>query len=266
MDIQTLENRDIHLITSLQPPGWQDIIPTIKFYTNSTFCFPIKVTIGNKIIGIGTTIVHADTAWLAHIIVHPDNRNQGIGKLITQTLVDSSQTKNCDTIYLLATDLGEPVYREIGFETETEYLFFKDLKPGGSWMTSKNIVSFTDNFKTQITNLDRYISGEDRFLQLDQHLTNAFVYLQNNIVEGFYLPTFGEGLIAANSNAAGHELMKLRLTTKDNAAFPIDNLSAAEFMYQNNFKEFKTAKRMRLGKKRIWKPKNIYNRIGGNLG
>ncbi len=48
--------------------------------------------------------------------------------------------------------------------------------------------------------------------------------------------TFGEGIILANTNLAGIELMKLRLKSKDNAAFPIDNLSATEFSHQQNFR------------------------------
>src|SRR5688572_32638579 len=37
--------------------------------------------------------------------------------------------QQCETIYLIATELGAPVYEKCGFETETEYLYFKDLKP-----------------------------------------------------------------------------------------------------------------------------------------
>ncbi|HCS21951.1 MAG TPA: N-acetyltransferase [Bacteroidetes bacterium] len=266
MDIQILEHKDIGFITDLQPPDWQDIIPTIDFYLNANFCFPIKVTVDHKIVGIGTAIVHNRTAWLAHIIVHPENRNQGIGSLLTETLVKSLQSKSCDTIYLIATELGEPVYKKVGFETETEYLFFKETKTSKSYATSDSIVPFSDDFKILISNLDQEISGEERMVQLEQHLSKGSVYIEKNAVEGFYLPTLGDGFIAARTNSAGQELMKLRLITKENAAFPVDNAGATEFMYKNNFKEFKRAKRMRLGKKRNWQPANIYNRIGGNLG
>ncbi|MEP7232188.1 MAG: GNAT family N-acetyltransferase [Ginsengibacter sp.] len=264
--MESLEKSDLNSVTALQPEGWQDITPIICFYIKSSFCFPIKVTVEKKIAGIGIAIIHNDVAWLAHIIVHPDNRNKGIGKLITQFLVDEARAKDCDTIYLIATDLGEPVYKNLGFETETEYLFFKDIRPNESWRMSENIVAFADDFKTQVAGLDKQVSGEERLLHLAQYLEGAFVYLQNNVVEGFYLPAFGEGLIVANTTTAGIELMKLRLATKDNAAFPADNVSATAFMHQNNFKEFRRAKRMKLGIKREWQPESFYNRIGGNLG
>ena len=85
-------------------------------------------------------------------------------------------------------------------------------------------------------------------------------------MQGVYFPSLGNGLIIATTYIAGQELMKLRLKSKDFAAFPIDNLFGTEFMKQNKFKENRTEKRMRLGNKRDWQPQNIYNSIGGNLG
>ena len=87
MEIKPLVQNDLISIPPILPPGWDSAMPSIQFYTTSDFCFPIKVTIGNKIVGTGTSIIHNDVAWLAHIIVHPDHRNQGIGKLITESLI-----------------------------------------------------------------------------------------------------------------------------------------------------------------------------------
>ncbi len=217
-------------------------------------------------VGTGTSIIHHDVAWLAHIIVHPDHRNQGIGKLITESLVESANSKNCNTLYLLATELGEPVYRKIGFETETEYLFFKGEKPIDSDIHDTCIVPYSSEHEMQMILLDRQVSGEDRMFHLQQHLSNGFVYVVDDTVEGYYLPTMGEGLIIATTSAAGQALMKLRLITKDFVVFPIDNIPATTFIQQHPFTEVRRQKRMRLGKKRNWQSANIYNRIGGNLG
>ncbi len=266
MEIQVLTQNDLDLMADLQPSGWPDIRPAISYYVNSPNCFPVKLIYQNKIIGIGTTIINNYTAWLAHIIIHPDYRKEGNGRTITQKLVKSLFDKNITTIYLIATELGQPVYEKIGFLVETEYLFFKDLKSDNSIGVSDNITPFIDEYKSQILALDFKSSGENRIHLIEPNLAEGFVFLKGEIVEGFYLPTLGEGLIIANTSIAGLELLKLRMTTKDNIAFPADNTEAADFMYQNNYKEYKTAKRMRLGIKRAWKPQNIYNRIGGILG
>lgn len=266
MDIQNLKRSDVGLLVDLQPPGWRDLIPIFNFYSNSAFCFPVKATFDNKIVGIGAAINHNSVTWLAHIIVHPDHRNKGIGQLITQTLVERAKAKNCLTIYLIATDLGMPVYEKISFETETEYLFFKDLKKGRRWIPSKNITNFSCQMKEQIAHIDQQVSGEQRMFHMEQYLQSGYVYKNNNIIEGFYLPSFGEGLIIANTSSAGLELMKVRLASKVDVVFPSNNLIAAEFMDKNNYNITKKAKRMRLGMKRTVLLANIYNRIGGDIG
>ena len=265
MDIKPLEQSDVPFIFELQPPGW-DIMSIIDFYTKADFCFPIKVTIDDKIIGIGTTIIHKDVVWLAHIMVHDQYRHQGIGRLITQTLMERADAERCETIYLLATEMGEPVYTKLGFEAETEYVSYKGEKITEAFENTKNIEEYKSEYKEQISSLDREVSGEDRMFHLEHHLSDSFVYLHDNNVMGYYLPTFGDGLIIASTDDAGEALMRLRMTTKDFAVFPVENVLATAFVTKHNFNFFRTQKRMRLGKKRDWQPANIFNRIGGNLG
>lgn len=266
MSIHDIELNDLRLLTDLQPTGWGDIIPVYEKYIQSDFCFPIKMLAENKIVGIGTAIMHNNTAWLAHIIVHPQERKKGIGLRITQTLVNQMHEKNCLSIQLIATDLGGPVYEKAGFTTETEYLVFKDIKTLPASGISENIIPFNNSFRQQVIRLDQQVSGEDRIMHFDQHLLNGYVYSRTGTIEGFYLPDFGEGLIVAATTAAGDELMQLRLQTKDYAVFPADNLIAKKIMYDLGYKEARTVKRMRLGEKINWRPKYLYNRIGGNLG
>ncbi|MFN8671694.1 MAG: GNAT family N-acetyltransferase [Candidatus Sericytochromatia bacterium] len=265
MKIEVLKTEDLNLVKELQPDGWYNILPTIEFYTKNNFCYPIKILLGDKLVGIGTTIIHHEVSWLAHIIVHRDYRNRGFGKLITEKLIDIAKEHNYETICLIATDMGEPVYKKIGFEEETEYLFFKDIKLSNH-DKDKNIFAFTENLKEELFLLDKKVSGENRDFHLEKYLHTAFVYKKNDMLKGFYLPDFGEGLIIAEDKKAGLELMKFRFKDKDIIAFPINNTFALDFMYKNNFKEFKRAKRMFLGKKRIVELEKIYSRVAGNLG
>lgn len=266
MEVQPLKQNDLLQIPDLLPPGWDTAMSSITFYTTSDFCFPIKVTIDNKIVGTGTTIIHNDVAWLAHILVHPGYRNQGIGRLITLNLIETAKANQCTTIYLLATELGEPVYSKVGFEPETEYLLFKRDIQSERDLISKHIVACTPDFKKQISLLDRQVSGEDRMFHLEPHLSSGYVYHEEDKVIGYYLPTLGDGLIIAATTAAGLSLMKFRLATKDFAVFPADNKSAEALLRQYPFTEVRRQKRMRLGINRHWEPAMIYNRIGGNLG
>ena len=263
--ITAINLNEIASLSSLQPEGWNDIVPHFYFYSKSVFCYPVKVTMNNEIVGIGTTIVHNDVAWLAHIIVHPYYRRRGIGKQITQTLVGIAKAKNCSTIYLVATDYGEPVYKKVGFIIETEYLVYKNVAKK-DWIISGNIQPYKEKYMEQLVALDRYTSGENRMAHLEEHLIKGMVYYTGDITEGYFLPTLGEGLIIANTEIAGIELLKLHLKHNDRVGIPKENNVAQKFLEKTGFEEVKVIKRMRLGNERKIQLANIYNRSGGKIG
>ena len=266
MRFSPFTHSDIPVLDELRPPDWTDIKIPFQFYLSSDFCFPIKLTHEDKIIGVGCPIIHDDVAWLGHIIVHPDFRNQGHGTSITKHLIKIAEGLKTSTIFLIATDMGAPVYSKLGFVTETEYLFYKDVLLKEKFVRSKNVIPFHEKHFDQLYQLDKKLSSESRLKHLTEHCSSGIVYLENDRVQGFYLPNFGEGLILAELPSAGIELLKLHLSKNDKVVFPIDNTSALHFMMQSSFEYFRTAKRMRLGLKRDWMAFAIYSRIGGNLG
>jgi hypothetical protein len=101
---------------------------------------------------------------------------------------------------------------------------------------------------------------------LEEYLANSLVYLQEDNVEGYYLPTLGEGLIIAETEISGIELLKLHLQHNDRVVIPRENLVAQKFLQEIGFGEVKPIKRMRLGEERKVQFANMYSRIGGNIG
>jgi len=266
MHILPFQFSDLIYLNNLRPEGWADISPAFEFYLKSHQAHPIKVLDEDIIVGLGAAVVHNEVAWLAHIIVHPKWRNQGIGSLITNTLIQDAHKHGCNTLSLIATDMGAPVYAKLGFETETEYLFYKDIEADSTWEIPADVIVCDEQHCSQIIDMDLHVSGEERQYLLKPHLADAYVFARNGKVEGYYLPSLGEGLINAQSTEAGIELMKLRLQTHNNAAFPIENKVMSAFFVQLGCQPFKQAKRMVLGPKRNWQGTQMYNRIGGNLG
>lgn len=266
MKIQPLEPNDLSQLAALQPPDWQDITPHLKYYIESPHSHPIKVVEGNEITGIGTTVLNEDTAWLALIIVHPGHRNKGLGRMITEYLINSLDQSRYTTIYLVATPLGEPVYKKLGFVEETEFLFFRDGET--DFAMSEFIWPVGEQYRDAVFAMDREVFGENRRHRIIENLRSAFVYRnENNAVEGYYLPAWGEGLVVAQNETAGLALMKLRLKlTLFPAIVPVDNQTAIRFLTENGHQQFRNAKRMRLGKARPWQPEKIYNRVSGQIG
>ena len=131
---------------------------------------------------------------------------------------------------------------------------------------SPEISAFEKTHEGALFELDRFVSGEDRKKLLREHLNNTLVFIENNLLKGFYMPALGEGLIIADSPAAGLALMKLRTASTKKFCIPMLNENALNFLSQNGYTEYRRASRMILGEKVIWEGRKIYSRIGGNLG
>lgn len=264
---QFLTTTDLPALNQLQPPAWDNIIPDFAHYIESPYCTPLKISWQGKIVAIGTTIAHTDTIWLAKIIVDTNYRNRGLGTAITQALIDSIDRNRYETTYLIATDMGYPVYQKMGFVVETTYTIGTGtyLEPKAT-LSSANIIPFEPQHYRGLLELDQQMSGEDRGYILSNALQQAQVYIKNNRVCGFYLPALYNGLIVANEKNIGIELMKIRLQKDNYAIFPTENQVALSFVQQLGFQTRQHSPRMFLGKHRTWQPQQLFNRIGGQLG
>jgi GNAT superfamily N-acetyltransferase len=263
--INPLTSEDVEHVSELQPEGWGNILTSIRFYCTASFCYPLKASINDKIVGIGTAIFHGSTAWLAHIIVHKDYRNAGIGSAITDSLIGLVRKTSCETILLIATPLGEPVYKKLGFAAETHYIFFDDgslPQPSGK----VNIVPFKDQFRDALMEFDHRATGEYRQELFIPYLAGSKMFLEGEDLRGFYIPTLGEGLIICSDPLGGVELMKHRGQLNKMFCIPVDNKNGIHFLQRNGYRKLREASRMILGKKILWDASQIYNRIGGNLG
>lgn len=266
MQFESITPLDLNEIRKLQPEGWTDIIPDIEFYLRSPFCNSFKVLIDGNIVGMGTTIIFDNTAWIAHIIVGSDYRNQGIGFQLVNYLLEKLEKASIATCSLVATDFGKPVYLKAGYRIVGEYTFLQRETPWKEYPASEKIIPFKEEYRTMIYELDKKISGENREQLLTGFLQHSLLYVDQNEVHGYYIPDLKEGLIFADTNEAGLELMRLKYSKVDYAVLPSGNTAGLEFLLQNGFTETKKATRMVWGKDIDWKPKNMFSRIGGNLG
>jgi hypothetical protein len=267
MTFQEIQYEDVQELGRLQPEGWSDIIPDFEFYCKSEFCYPIKVTAEDQIVGVGVSILYRSTCWLAHIIVDEKHRNRGTGSRITQALLNHPGCKSVDSFVLFATEMGFPIYKKAGFRTVNEYLFLEREKPWKDVQLSQAIIPYDHGHYSKVMELDYRITGEERSNLLSGFLQNTVVYRDNNTIEGFFMPELREGLIIADTSSAGLELMKMKYSGSDRAAIPEENKTGIDFLLKNGFKiTSKKVTRMVKGKDINWIPRKIFSRIGGNFG
>ncbi|MET8405697.1 GNAT family N-acetyltransferase [Streptomyces sp900116325] len=72
-------------------------------------------------VGTGMTATSGDLTGLFNITTLPGYRQRGFGRAVTLEMVRSGFAAGAGTAYLYASEMGEPVYRSVGFRTQ-EYL------------------------------------------------------------------------------------------------------------------------------------------------
>ncbi len=260
--------RDLEVLHPLTPEDWPDIVPDFSFYVQNPFCYPIKIISDNRIVGVGASIVFENTAWLGHIIVAPEYRNLGIGYRVTEELLKIVYSKNIKTCLLVATDLGKPVYKKLGFQEIGEYVFLEKEELYLPWNHSgSKIIPYDPEYRQEIYDLDEMIMGERRKVLLDLFMENMFLYKNDKRIEGYFIPGLKECPVYAITSESGLALLNQRNVKMNNLVLPKDNTQALNFALKNGFKDTKRrGTRMVAGKNIPWKGNFVYGRIGGNMG
>lgn len=265
MKIDLLQPSDIPQLHILQPDGWTPIVPYYEFYTQTYYCHPVKCVVDNQMAGIGSSIEHKGTAWLAHIIVRQDFRRQGIGKAITSALMDNLvKRRRVRSIHLVATPMGEPLYQHLGFRSLSEYVFLRGGKTTGDPEIS--LETYHSGYREAGLAMDRDTTSEDRRDLLEPHWKHACFTKNGNEITGFYMPGLGEGFIVATTPEAGLALLRRKHTSGAPGVIPEENRLGIACLEANGFVEYRRGVRMAYGQPISWHPERIYGRIGGNLG
>jgi len=267
MKFSGFENSDLCHISHLQPEGWPDIVQAFKEYLELDICKPFKMLNHGEIIGLGSYTVFGRNAWLAHIIVHKEMRNRGTGSKIVEELLKRVKNENIESITLISTELGAPVYIKAGFIKVTDYMFFTRYSDYFTNDFSERIIPYHSQWYKEIIELDKLATGENREGLLRKYLPGSYLITDKKKVRAFYIPGLCEGPVIANSEEPGLEMLKFKQRNVENAVVAIENQAALNFLIQNGFEQIKkTGVRMVIGKHPNWNPVKIFSRIGGNYG
>ena len=268
MTITALSKVDIPFLSVLQPEGWNDIRRVFSTHIGRPYFEAFKTVLDGQLVAVGHTMYCQGSAWLGNIIVAKNFRNSGLGKEITLYLISKILKKNIDSIFLLATELGKPVYEAVGFKERHRFSFIKFGPSEISMTPDLNIEPYHIDDMEAILSLDRKATGEDRSPIIKYFMgTGKVMKNSDGDIEGFYLPDLGDGLIIAANVDSGITLSQYRyLDGKRYVVLPDNNL---EFLFSTHIKfelQQRKAYYMHLGPWKSWTPKMIYCRVGGYLG
>ena len=266
--IRELNKSNIQGLNNLPPSEWEfDYEALLKEFIDEDFFYAFIQVQDNKVVGTGNIFSKGKTGWLGNIMVDKSFRGKGLGYQMTKFLIDFLENKGCETQLLIATELGEAVYKKLGFRKLTEYQSF-DSKFDSDYNFPDSVRKLELSDLASVHKLDLETNSEDRTYLIDKFYNRGFGYFNDqNELLGFYLPEFGRGLVLSKDTPAGIELLKLKHSTKGKRTLlPIENQNGIKLLEKMGLKKGEKSSRMILGKENEWIPNNIYSYGSGYCG
>lgn len=261
-----LKHSEIVKLKKFAPADWHfEFDDFLHLHYQKKYFLPIVMLKDNEIVATANALMNGNVGWAANIIVSPSFQKQGLGYKITEQLIEI-MFKRVDSILLIATKMGEGLYKKLGFNTIESYSFSENKKI--NIKTSKNIIPFEKKYLYDINNLDFGATAENRKELLEPFLHNAWLYISDNgTLDGFYIHGFGDGMIIAANEIAGKALLEFKHSMADfRTVTPTSNTVAINHLQELGIEIKSEANRMILGKNIDWKPEHIYSRIAGYCG
>ena len=266
--IRELKESNITGLNNLPPEDWKfDYETFVKSFIKAGFFYAFVMILDGGIVGTGNVFLKEKIGWLANIMVNVNYRGNGFGYEMTKFLVEFLSNKGCETQLLIATELGEAIYKKVGFRKLTEYQCF-DSEVDIDFNYTNSIRELKDSDLEDIYKLDRDANDENREHLINQYCETGLGYYNNdNELLGFYLPNFGRGLVLSRDKQAGIELLKIKHSEKGKRTLiPIDNQDGISILEKIGLKKGEKCSRMILGQENNWNPNYIYSYGSGYCG
>ena len=254
---------------------WALSVPTIDAF--------VGMLDGNLVAtGIGTN--NGSVGWVGSIFVDGTLRRRGYGRAITQAVCDRLAAGGCQTLALIASDLGRPVYQGLGFRIDGWYQIWEAptlphfVRAGGAGGVVIRPAGIDD--LAAIGALDRRATGEDRTGALAALVDRSWVLedTAGGQIRGFLAQERGESgavialepedarLLLAHLRVVGHgRVEKVRAAV----ARPPDGdvrPEARRLLAESGWAPAFETPRMLRGPALAWDPRLIWGILGFSFG
>ena len=202
------------------------------------------------VVGTAASVGFGPTGWLGGVTVSPHARGKGLGTQLTEAALDALGER--ETLLLLATPLGRPVYEKLGFEVESLYrVFASNAQRPEKTVELRDV---TPDDLEAIKALDLQATGEDRSLVLEASLEGAKATPDLKAVA--LRPPWPSLPIIGDPQAATTLLTSL-IEPGLRLAVPHENTNAVNLL-RLLAREQRTVARMRRGPAVDWRPDNVW--------
>lgn len=204
------------------------------------------------IVGSGAGVGFGPTGWIGGIAVAPEARGERLGQALTEAVIDALGPR--ETLLLLASAAGRPIYERLGFEAEATYRVFwsrDDAAPA-----PVELRPLTRDDRDAVLALDERVTGERRVLAVDAGLIGGVATPDFGAVA--LKPPWPARPILARNAAAGAALLAAVLEPGLRLAVPDTNTAAITAMVELGCREGDPVVRMRRGAPVAWRPDELW--------
>jgi GNAT superfamily N-acetyltransferase len=206
---------------------------------------------GGRVVATGAGMGFGPTGWIGAIAVRPEARGAGLGRRMTEAVIEGLGRR--ETLLLLASESGRPIYERMGFEPEGDYRVFTGPSGAAPELTD-GVRPATAADHASIRRLDALATGEDRGPAITASLDGALV------TEGGVAlrPPFRARPIVATDEDAGRALIAATLEPGARLAAPVANAAAVDALLASGAEERQGVLRMRRGAPVAYRPELLW--------
>lgn len=247
-------------------------------------CVPIVAEADGAIVGTGVGTANGAVGWIGTIFIDKAWRGHGLGRAITQAIIDQLDAAGCRTLVLVATVEGRRLYERMGFEVQTRYRILEapgieDPPPAETGtpgdVGAAAVRAFRQDDLGAVLAVDREGTGEDRAHLVRRLATPETARVRvgaDGGVDGFVIRApWGGGATVANSVDAALDIVEARRVTAGAAGrvrvgLLADNEAGLARLAALGFTDQWSAPRMIRGEPLAWRPDWIWGQFNHAVG
>lgn len=277
--IRSMVSSDVDAATEIIiRADWGDRRTWFEFAVSQPECQPVVAIADGEIVGTGVGTANGRVGWVGTIWVTPDRRGAGLGRALTQAVIDRLESAGCESLLLVATVEGRRLYERMGFELQTTYRILEapGLAEGEAGADSSiSVRPFDPGDLGTLETLDAAATGEDR-----AHLLRRFAGPSSTkvavdasgAVGGFVVraPWGGGATIGVDARSAMGILTARRRASGPEGRVRVglvaENVAGLRALEQAGLRPIWSAPRLIRGRPLAWRPEWIWGQFNHAVG
>jgi GNAT superfamily N-acetyltransferase len=250
----------------------------LAYAADASACVPMVATDHRSIVATGVGTANGPVGWVGSIFVAPETRGHGLGRAVTQAIIDALEALGCRTLCLVATSEGRHLYERMGFEVQTRYRILEASglaadEPGAD--AGPTVRPFEPGDLDALFALDAEATGEDRrhaLLAFANPATTKVLAGSDGRARGFVCrPPWGGGATIARSIDDALAIADARRRAagpdgKVRVGILRDNEAGHEALLAAGWRPSWSAPRMIRGAQIDWRPDWIWGQFNHAMG